>query len=96
MIFSYKKETLETVLSYHIPKIIHRGYSQSGSEVPDGASHFYPIWNDWRDTLDPSETITILAEKTKISAAAIKNTDEKKKASQKTTANTTSETNTLN
>ena len=60
-----------------------------------GASHFNPISNKWRIFLDPPETTNTPDEKPKHSAVAIKNTDEKKRAGQKTTSKTTAMNNTL-
>ena len=53
------------------------------------------ISNEWR-VLDPLEIINTPAEKARNSAAVIDNKDEKKRSSQKTTAKTTPEMNTLN
>ena len=83
------------VLSSHTPIIIQTGNSQNNWEVLYGASHFNPISNEWRDILDPPETTNTPDENPKHSVAAIKNTDEKKRAGQKTTSKTTAMNNTL-
>ena len=60
-----EEKAVEAVIATPTPKNIEKRKTRSGRKVPDGPGHFNPIYQEWKDILDPPDTAEPRARKPK-------------------------------